>query len=175
MTAYSRVIEAPDPAISGTTLTVSEDDGGKFPDPPLVALVWRGEQLPTPTTSEELEVSVIDGDVLTFERGDSPIAIEAGMMIGVIETVPRIKLGEMIRLEIFYTDPEEPYTLRLQDPSGAVSTATSAAGTDDDGHPVYFAEVLGNVSGRWTYRWEVGPDKAATADSGFFVQFTGTQ
>lgn len=172
---YSRVALAPAPAISGTTLTVLEDEGAKFPTPPFVAIVWQVQTVPSATNSEELEVSSVDGDVLTFERAESPIVIEAGMMIAVVTTVPRIKLGETIRLEISYTDPETPYTLRLQNPDGTVSTVAGVAGTDDEGDPVYYVEVLGNVSGRWDYRWEVGPDKAATPDAGFFVEFTASQ
>jgi hypothetical protein len=172
---YSRVLTAPSPATSGTTLTVAEDDGAKFPTPPFVSIVWPVQFNPTPANSEELEVSKVEGDVFTFERGANPIAIETGMMLGVLSTVPAIKLGETIRLEISYTDPETPYTLRLQRPDGTVATATGALGLDDENETVAWAEVLGTMSGHWEYRWEVGSEKAATPDAGFFVAFTSTQ
>jgi hypothetical protein len=172
---YSRVEIAPSPATSGTTLTVKEDDGPKFPTPPFIAIVWPAQYNPTPANSEQLEVSKVVGDVLTFERGSAPIAIVSDMMIACLSTVPVVKLGETIRLEIRYTDPETPYTLRLQHPDGTSSSVAGALGLDDENETVAWVEVVGSSSGHWNYRWEVGPDKAATPDASFFVEFTSTQ
>lgn len=176
MTApYSTVLIAPDPPLSGETLTVREDHGYRFPEIPFTALVWPVQQNPTATNSERLEVKTVDEDVFSFERGTSPIAITAGMMIAVVEAIPVLKLGETIRLEISYVSADPPYTCQLRSPLGALSEVTGAAGTDDEGNQVYFNAFEPTSSGRWHYRWQVGDPAAVTADSSFFVEYTSAQ
>lgn len=167
---YSAVRTPPSPSTTGGTLAVREDDGRKFPDPPFTALVWTTDVLPSATTSEELEVYDVTGDVFSFDRrSGSSISIEAGMPIGVKTAIPTILLGASIRLSIPGTD-DEPYELRTTDPGGSLGAFAGQAGVDEEGDPVTYYEFESFETGMHEYRWIKG---SGPAQSGrFFVEHT---
>jgi hypothetical protein len=66
--AYSRVVVAPSPASSGTTLRVRSGEGALFPIPPFNATVFPQATIPTLLNSEIVRVIAIVGDVLTIIR-----------------------------------------------------------------------------------------------------------
>lgn len=78
--AYSTVLTAPSPDISGTSLVVQAGDGAKFPTPPFNATVWPASAQPTIENSEIIRVTAISTDTFTIVRnqedsGAEPIAV----------------------------------------------------------------------------------------------------
>ena len=64
---YSLVATAPSPATSGTTLTVTTGEGGRFTAPTQCTIGPVGVVL-TPANSEIVRVTNVAGDVLTITR-----------------------------------------------------------------------------------------------------------
>lgn len=171
MTAYSRILIPPSPALSGTELTVLEDDGDKFPPVPFTALAWPVSETPRADNSEELKVIARDGDVFTVRRGADPISLQGNMMLGVVVQVTRVRVGEEIRLQLAYTEEDGPYTLRTCDPGGSLATYTGALGTDEYGDTVAYYDITPARGGVWTFRWETahGPQQ----DGQFYAEYSG--
>lgn len=67
--ATSKVVTAPSPATSGTTLTVTTGHGVRFPLPPFMAICHPDGQLPEEDNAEAVRVTAVSGDTLTIERG----------------------------------------------------------------------------------------------------------
>lgn len=59
--AYSTIVTAPNPATTGTTLTVQSGQGTLFPTPPFNATVWQTGVQPTTTNSEIVRVIATNG------------------------------------------------------------------------------------------------------------------
>ena len=151
--AYSRILEAPEPADSGTTLRVLEDDGHKFPPTPFTAIVWPVEQNPTPANSEEMTVTAIEGDVLTVTRADLPIEIEGGLLIGVKRTMATYSIGQPIVLSHDFTAADEPYTVSIHTPQGELGAYGSATGVTDDGEGTAYFAFTPHLGGLWRARF----------------------
>ncbi len=66
--AYSTVATAPDPADSGTSLTVETGHGSRFPAAPFNATVWPAGDQPLVDNAEIVRVTAVAGDVLTITR-----------------------------------------------------------------------------------------------------------
>lgn len=66
--AYSTVLTAPSPAISGTSLVVQSGDGAKFPTPPFNATIWPTGARPIASNSEVVRVTGVSTDTLTIVR-----------------------------------------------------------------------------------------------------------
>lgn len=66
--AYSTILTAPDPATSGTSLTVQSDHGRLFPHPPFSATIWPTGAQPLTTNAEIVLVTDISDDIFTIER-----------------------------------------------------------------------------------------------------------
>jgi len=66
--AYTRVVTAPSPATTGTTLEVTAGDGALFPAVPFNAVVWPVGEMPLSTNAEIVTVTDSTGDVLTIVR-----------------------------------------------------------------------------------------------------------
>ena len=82
--AVSIVATAPSPGLSGTTLTVTAGQGGRFPAPPFNATVWPSGVLPDPTNAEIVRVTAIATDTLTIVRaqeGTTARTIATGNLI----------------------------------------------------------------------------------------------
>ena len=78
--AYSTVLTAPSPAVSGTSLVVQSGDGAHFPTPPFNATVWPAGAQPTIENSEIVRVTAISTDTFTIVRNQEdsvsePIAV----------------------------------------------------------------------------------------------------
>lgn len=80
--AFSTIVIAPSPAISGTTLQVKAGNGANFPATPFNATVAPYGVISTQANSEVIRVTNISGDQFTFLReqeGSTPIAMLVGM------------------------------------------------------------------------------------------------
>lgn len=66
--AYSTLVSAPTPALSGTALSVASGQGALFPAVPFNATVWPPSVMPITTNAEIVRVTNITGDVLTIAR-----------------------------------------------------------------------------------------------------------
>lgn len=158
----SRILIAPDPALSGAALQVYPDDGPKYPGTPFTALIWYEGYVPNSVNSEEVTVTSVDGDVLTVLRSMSPIELQAGMMIAATDVVPIYEIGEDVTVSHDFSSHDPPYILVLHSPSGEVGAFGSATGVIDDGNG--FAAFNFDLSrgGIWHYRWEsaseLGPE-----------------
>lgn len=79
--AVSAVANAPDPATTGTTLTVTAGHGARFPAAPFNFSVWPSGQTPDPTNAEIGRCTSRTGDTLTIARaqeGTTARAITVG-------------------------------------------------------------------------------------------------
>jgi hypothetical protein len=74
----SRVVTAPSPATSGTSMTITTGDGAKLPPTPFYALVWDTAATPVAPFTEIVHVTGVSGDVLTIVRAGSPRTIIVG-------------------------------------------------------------------------------------------------
>jgi hypothetical protein len=66
--ATSRVVTAPSPASSGTSLVITTGEGVLFPTVPFNAIVWPVGESPIYTNSEIVTVTVKSTDTLTIVR-----------------------------------------------------------------------------------------------------------
>lgn len=66
--AYSLVATAPSPAISGTSLVVTADQGALFPTPPFNVTLWPTAAQPLSSNAEIVTVTGIATDTLTIVR-----------------------------------------------------------------------------------------------------------
>ena len=153
----SRVLVAPSPALTGTTLTVEEDDGAVFPpaDPPFTALVWKENVTPVVgTNAEYVDVTKITADELKLVRGDVPIAIEKGMLVAATGLMPVYELNEPVTLTHLFPSHEPPYVLTLHAPSGEIGSYGSADGVNNDGAGLAFFAFEPQQAGIWRGRFE---------------------
>lgn len=67
--AYGVVLVAPNPASSGTTLTLQAGQGAVLPTPPFDAIVWPAIAQPLSSNCEIVRVTNVNGDVVTMTRG----------------------------------------------------------------------------------------------------------
>jgi len=82
--AVTSIAIAPNPALSGVSLTVATGTGNRFPDAPFNADVWPSGALPDPTNTEIVRVTNRTGDVLTILRAQensTAQTVQAGYMI----------------------------------------------------------------------------------------------
>lgn len=168
---YSRVLVAPSPALSGTTLSVTEDDGPRFPSTPFSAKLWPADELPSSTNSEDVVVLSRDGDELTIARGSSPVEIEAGMMIAAVFTEV-YSISEAVTVSHDFGADDRPYTLVLRNPQGEIGAYGSATGVVDDGNGSAHFSFDPGIGGWWWRRWE-SPGQVGN-DEPFFVHFSDT-
>ena len=172
MTApVSRVVVAPVPATTGTTLEVEEDGGAVYPatDPPFTALAWPPETTPVVgVNAEYVDVTLIDGDELTIVRGDDPVVIQAGWLLAATSLLPVYDLNEPVTLTHQFPSDEPPYVLTLHAPSGEIGSYGSADGVNDDDAGFAFFAFEPQQAGIWRARFEsVG---RAAPDARFFVR-----
>jgi microcystin-dependent protein len=66
--AYSTVLTAPSPALSGVSLVVQSGQGALYPTPPFNATVWPAGAIPTTSNAEIVRVTAISTDTLTITR-----------------------------------------------------------------------------------------------------------
>lgn len=166
----SRVYLPPDPANTGVVLHVLPDDGPKFPTAPFTALVWPEGYVPNSVNSEEITVTDVDGDVLTFLRGPSPISIIGGLLIAATDVIPVYEIGDDVTLSYDFGSDDPPYRLILHAPSGEVGSYGSATGVIDDGNGFTAFNFDLNRGGLWHYRWESASDHGP--ERSLFVQFS---
>lgn len=82
--AYSTVLTAPSPAISGTSLVLASGDGALMPTAPFNMTVWPTSVQPLKSNAEIIRVTAVTGDTLTIIRaqeGSSARTIISGDQI----------------------------------------------------------------------------------------------
>ncbi len=169
----TRIVTPPSPALTGTSLVVTEDDGARFAwlDLPFTSLVWPVGELPVLGTNAE-RLTVVDrtADTFTVERGDPPVAIAAALQLAALNDVTVYSIGETATLTAqFAVDDPGPFHVDVCEPSGAVASYGSATGvTDTAGLVVYeFDPAQGGV---WSYRcWS---NLEVKAEREVFVRFS---
>lgn len=66
--AYSTILTAPSPALSGTSFVVQSGDGAKFPSESFYATVWPATAQPLASNAEVVLVTAISTDTFTITR-----------------------------------------------------------------------------------------------------------
>lgn len=66
--AVSRIVAAPSPSTSGTSVTVTAGEGIRFPTPPFNATIWPVGVPPLDSNAEIVRVTAILGDDFTILR-----------------------------------------------------------------------------------------------------------
>ncbi len=166
----SRIYIPPDPLDSGTVLQVQRDEGPRFPGTPFTALVWPDGYVPNSANSEQITVTAVDGDVVTFLRGPNPIQLISGMLIAATDVVPVYELGEDVTLSHDFGSDDPPYSLILHAPSGEIGSYGGSTGVIDDGNGFTAFNFDLNRGGLWHYRWESASDRGP--ERSLFVQFS---
>lgn len=124
--ATSLIIVAPFPANSGTSITVTNGHGVRFPAPPFKATIHPNGYAPDLDNAEKVLVTAVDGDTFTIERAKSPT------------TAKYIQAGDRISNSLFYEDFQEVYdaahTPGPQGPQGetGIQGPTGAKGDKGD-------------------------------------------
>lgn len=162
----SKIVTAPSPALTGTSLTITEDAAPRFPNAAFVCLVWaEGETPVVGSNAEYIQVTGKLGDVFTIVRSSgAPVAIEAGWMIAAVEVIPNYERGDTVTLRGHFAEDVPPYRVHVREPDGG--TALYDAATDDSAGNVGYTFVP-DKSGLWAYRWE-GAD-GHLEDASFYV------
>ena len=113
--AYTRVVTAPSPATTGTSLVVTASDGLLFADTPFNAVIWPLGEIPLSTNAEIVRVTDITIDTLTIVRQQEGTSAR------------EVIVGDRIAATITaYT----ARTFKFLNP--AIKTTTYTAGEDDD-------------------------------------------
>ena len=164
----TKVVTAPSPALTGTSLVVEEGWGDVFPDAPFVALVWTNGELPDlGVNAEQPTVTAKDADTFTITRGSLPFAIAAAHRIALLRKQTVFGLGDVVTLSDTHSGTA-PYTIHLRDPdgyhfertAGAAPAFSGSAGADALTKQGQYAYAFSDVNGR------------RTADQDFFIRFT---
>lgn len=165
----SRIITAPSPGSSGTTCTVEEATGDRFPVVPFDALVWPGQQVPVlGTNAEEVTVTSIIGDDFVFTRAavDKRIDILTDYEIAALRSMTSYDLDEPVTLEHTFSTSNPPYHVHTRAPDGVAGSATA---TDlGDGTARYTFDP--DKAGQWGYRFSGASEEGPDED--FFVRFS---
>src|SRR4051812_3732003 len=70
--AYSRIVTAPSPAASGTSIVITTGTGAQFPAVPFNATIWPAGVRQSLSNSEIVRVTNRVGDTLTITREQEP-------------------------------------------------------------------------------------------------------
>ena len=166
------ILTPPSPADSGTSLTVYEDDGDRFPIPPFTALIFPVQTAPIEgTNAERVTVTAIEQDTFTIIRADAPIAIAAELQIAALSVMTNYNEGEQITLSDVFPAMDTGVALTLIDPQGEVGRYTSAlAEAVDVGGSAYSLEFTADGSGRWVYAFT--SDQHVHPEADFYIRFS---
>jgi hypothetical protein len=166
----SRIVAAPSPGSAGTTCTVEEDTGDRFPAVPFDYLIWPGqERAIVGDNAEEGKVLSIVGDDFVLQRATSVadrIDVKAGYEIAAVRSMTSYDIDEVVSLEHTFSLSNPPYHIHTRSPLGAAGSASAVdAGA---GKATYSFDP--DKPGVWHYRFagvsEEGPDED------FFVRFS---
>lgn len=111
----STVAIPPNPAASGTSLTVAAGTGATFPAPPFDMLVWPAGAVPTGANSETVRVTAVAGDVLTVRR-QAQNSLARSMVLGdslIVTAPPRV-------IVTLPTDRRPAYDIYIPDSHGLI-------------------------------------------------------
>ncbi len=170
----ARITEPPDPADSGTTLSVFDGLGGgsegatgdRFPLAPFTGLVWPSQQIPRlGINAEQPTVVSIDGDDLVLIRGTPGIAIQAGMQIAALHTVPLYNVDEDVVLTESIVDADV-VIFQVRSPDGFLDEIQSY----HEG-PDYEGTVSLDAEGLWHWRTLADSDEPGPEHT-LFVRFS---
>lgn len=170
--ARALVADAPNPPLSGQSLTVQEDYGPVFAGRiPFTALIWPQHETPVEgVNAEYAQVIGISGDVLSLIRGSQPIEIEEGMQVAAMDVVPVYERGTEVTLVGHFLEDDPPYTVHIRKPSGETESIGTAGGVTDDNDGNSYYAFTPDLSGLWTYRWQ--SDSGHLDDNSFFVDYS---
>lgn len=143
--ATSTIVNAPSPATSGNTLTVTTGTGALYPTPPFNATVWPPSVQPSITNAEIVRVTAISGDSFTVTRAQENTSAQSiGSSYQIDATITAKTFTDiesnLSRLPSYYN--VRAYGAKgdgSTDDSGAIQAASNAA-TAAGGGVVYFPE-----------------------------------
>jgi hypothetical protein len=87
--AITTIIAAPSPPTSGSNISVTAGEGGRFPTVPFNATIWPAGQAPTPINAEVVRVTFRSGDtigVVRAQEGTTARSIVVGDLIAATVT-----------------------------------------------------------------------------------------
>lgn len=162
--AVSKINTPPSPALSGTTLSVDEDTGPRYPDVPFDALVWPGDAIPSlGVDAEEVTVtSVVDDDFVIARATDVSQRVEIleDWSIAALRSFDSFNLDEAVSLEYTFAISNPPYHIHTRAPDGVAGSAVAM--NAGGGTATYSFDP--DKAGTWYYRFaglsEEGPDSA---------------
>lgn len=167
--AVSHIVTPPDPAVSGNELHVTAGEGARYLSDidqlPFTALIWPVQTIPifgpsAGANAERVTVTAIDGDKLTFERSDHPVALLAGWQVAVLATMPSYDYGATATL--VSTTEATVFALAVRDPQGRVSEPNTGGSAT---HPLALT-----TSGIWHYRWTA--DGVPQTEQALFARYS---
>jgi len=169
----SQILSPPTPANSGTTFTVTEDQGARFPDAPFArytALIWPTNTIPQRGVNAE-EVTVLDrvGDTFTVERAPSPVDIQAGWNFALLSGQPVIDILETYTFAYDFGAHDPDYRVDLHLPNGHIVSHEGTAYVSDNGSGYVSYPVTATLSGQWFARFTSGSDVVSPEASIFVV------
>jgi len=158
--------------VAGTSLTVLDDTGDRYPATPFTGLVFPLQTIPTiGVNAEEVTVTEVEGDTLTIVRGDSPIAITSGLQLWATRTQTNYDNGATVTLSQDFPDTDTTVYLMLRTPQGEVGRyGTALSSVDGEGVTTYSFEFVVNESGQWYYGW--ASDQRVEPEQDFYVRFS---
>ncbi len=141
--AYSTVLTAPSPASSGTSLTVQNGDGGRFPNPPFNATVWPTGVQPLTSNAEIVRVTAINSDTFTITRTQESSSARS-VVVGdqIAATVTTRTLTDAEDPVTFYT----PFVLGSGAASGLQTLASGSSQTSTASLYVFPVTLPPNLS-----------------------------
>lgn len=169
----SEIVTVPSPADSGTSLTVTADQGARFPDAPFArytALTWPKNTIPQRGINAE-EVTVLDRvlDTFTIERAASPVAIEEGWNFALLTDQPVIHILETYTFAYDFGADDPPYRIDLRKPNGHFLSQEGTAYISDNGSGYASYPLAPTLSGQWYARFTSGSDVVSPEASVFVL------
>ena len=165
----SRIITAPSPGSSGTTATVAENTGDRYPAVPFTGLMCPAASVPIlGDNAEEVTVTSISGDDVVFTRAAvaDRVSVEQDWVLFALRTMPSYDIGQTVTITEDFDSSNPPYAVVLRRPDG---TQGSALATDlGSGDASY--SFIPYVGGRWQYRFQGASEVGVEQD--LYVRFS---
>lgn len=176
--AYSTVAVAPAPASSGTSLTVQNGDGARFPATPFNTTIWPAGVQPTSSNAEIARCTNIVSDTLTLTREqESTVAqsivagyqIEAGITA---KTLTDIESGSPTYNGVTYTATTSADAIhQLAFVNNAAGVFRIIASSTSQGGQTSDCPFWPNGGTGSAYKWTVIPPSSST---GLLQNFNGS-
>lgn len=145
-----------------------QDEGGVFPAPPWVGLIWPTQTEPNIGVNAcKIAVTDVTGDTLTFTRVMPTIAIEAGLMVACLSVQTVTPEGEPVQLVFNFGASNPPYKVTVAAPDGGLTEHDA----DDVGGGVTSFTFTPPRGGQYSGRFE-DASGLPSRDIPFFVSFS---